>query len=63
MFGLVRGADGKPGDNAVSYDIKTSASAINYQDGTMYPDLISVYVEKSDGSQITNITPSNSSDW
>ena len=63
LFGLVRGADGKPGDNAVSYDIKTSASAINYQDGTMYPDLISVYVEKSDGSQITNITPSNSSDW
>ena len=63
LFSLVRGADGKPGDNAVSYDIKTSASAINYQDGTMYPDLISVYVEKSDGSQITNITPSNSSDW
>lgn len=63
LFGLVRGADGKPGDNAISYDIKTSASAINYQDGTMYPDLISVYVAKSDGSQITNITPSNSSDW
>ena len=63
LFGLVRGADGKPGDNAVSYDIKTSASAINYQDGTMYPDLISVYVEKSDGSHITNITPSNSSNW
>lgn len=63
LFGLVRGADGKPGDNAVSYDIKTSASAINYQDGTMYPNLISVYVAKSDGSQITNITPSNSSDW
>lgn len=63
LFGLVRGADGKPGENAVSYDIKTSASAINRQDGTMYPDLISVYVEKSDGSQITNITPSNSSDW
>ena len=69
LFGLVRGADGKPGDNgkpgenAVSYDIKTSASAINLQDGTMYPNLISVYVTKSDGSQITNITPSNSSDW
>lgn len=69
LFGLVRGADGKPGDNgkpgenAVSYDIKTSASAINLQDGTMYPNLISVYVAKSDGSQITNITPSNSSDW
>lgn len=29
----------------------------------MYPNLISVYVAKSDGSQITNITPSNSSDW
>ena len=63
LFGLVRGADGKPGDNAVSYDIKTSASAINLQDGTMYPNLISVYVAKSDGSQIMNITPSNSSDW
>ena len=69
LFGLVRGADGKPGENgepgenAVSYDIKTSAAAINYQDGTMYPNLISVYVAKSDGSKITNITPSNSSDW
>lgn len=66
LFGLERGADGgkgDPGENAVSYDIKTSASAINYQDGTMYPNLISVYVAKSDGSQITNIKPSNSSDW
>lgn len=63
LFGLVRGADGRPGDNAVSYDIKTSAAAINYQDGAMYPNLISVYVAKSDGSKITNITPSNSSDW
>ena len=63
LFGLVRGADGIPGDNAISYDIKTSAAAINLQDGTMYPNLISVYVAKSDGSKITNITPSNSSDW
>ena len=66
LFGFVRGADGSkgdPGDNAISYDIKTSASAINYQDGSMHPNLISVYVAKSDGSQITNITPSNSSDW
>lgn len=54
---------GTAGENAVSYDIKTSTSTINYQDSTMYPDLISVYVAKSDGSQITNITPSNSSDW
>lgn len=54
---------GTAGENAVSYDIKTSASTINYQDGTMYPNLISVYVAKSDGSQITNITPSNSSNW
>lgn len=54
---------GPAGENAVSYDIKTSTSTINYQDGTMYPDLISVYVAKSDGSQITNITPSNSSNW
>ena len=66
LFGLERGADGDKGDtgeNAVSYNIKTSASAINYQDGTMYPNLISVYVAKSDGSQITNITPTNSSGW
>lgn len=54
---------GTAGENAVSYDIKTSTSTINYQDGTMYPDLISVYAAKSDGSQITNITPSNSSNW
>lgn len=54
---------GTAGEDAVSYDIKTSTSTINYQDGTMYPDLISVYVAKSDGSQITNITPSNSSNW
>ena len=54
---------GTAGENAVSYDIKTSTSTINYQDGTMYPDLISVYVAKSDGSQITNIIPSNSSNW
>lgn len=54
---------GTAGENAVSYDIKTSTSTINYQDGTMYPDLISVYVVKSNGSQITNITPSNGSNW
>lgn len=54
---------GTAGENAVSYDIKTSTSTINYQDGIMYPDLISVYVAKSDSSQITNITPSNSSNW
>lgn len=54
---------GTAGENAVSYDIKTSTSTINYQDGTMYPDLISVYVAKSDGSQIINITPSNGSGW
>lgn len=54
---------GTAGENAVSYDIKTSTSTINYQDGTMYPDLISVYIAKSDGSQITNITPPNSSNW
>lgn len=54
---------GTTGENAVSYDIKTSTSTINYQDGTMYPNLISVYVVKSNGSQITNITPSNGSGW
>lgn len=54
---------GTAGENAVSYDIKTSTSTINYQDGAMYPNLISVYVVKSNGSQITNITPSNGSGW
>lgn len=54
---------GTAGESAVSYDIKTSTSTINYQDGTMYPRTISVYVAKSNGSQITNITPSNSSGW
>lgn len=54
---------GTAGESAVSYDIKTSTSTINYQDGTMYPKTISVYVTKSNGSQITNITPSNGSGW
>lgn len=54
---------GTAGESAVSYDIKTSTSTINYQDGTMYPKTISVYVAKSNGSQITNITPSDSSGW
>lgn len=54
---------GTAGQNAVSYDIKTSTSTINYQDGTMYPKTISVYVANSNGSQITNITPSNDSGW
>lgn len=54
---------GTAGESAVSYDIKTSTSTINYQDGTVYPRTISVYVAKSNGSQITNITPSNSSGW
>lgn len=54
---------GTVGESAVSYDIKTSTSTINYQDGTMYPKTISVYVVKSNGSQITNITPSNGSGW
>lgn len=54
---------GTAGESAVSYDIKTSTSTINYQDGTMYPKTISVYVVKSNGSQITNITPSDSSGW
>lgn len=54
---------GTAGESAISYDIKTSTSTINYQDGTMYPKTISVYVVKSNGSQITNITPSNGSGW
>lgn len=54
---------GTAGESAVSYDIKTSTSTINYQDGAMYPKTISVYVVKSNGSQITNITPSNGFGW
>lgn len=54
---------GTAGENAVSYYIKTSTSTINYQDGTMYPNLISVYVVKSNGSQVTNIIPSDGSGW
>lgn len=54
---------GTAGESAVSYDIKTSTSTINYQDGAMYPKTISVYVVKSNGSQITNITTSNGSGW
>lgn len=54
---------GTAGESAISYDIKTSTSTINYQDGTMYPKTINVYVVKSNGSQITNITPSNGSGW
>lgn len=54
---------GTAGESAVSYDIETSTSTINYQDGAMYPKTISVYVVKSNGSQITNITPSNGSGW
>lgn len=54
---------GTAGENAISYSIKTSTSTINYQDGTMYPKLIGVYVAKSNGQQITNITPSNNSGW
>lgn len=54
---------GTAGKDAVSYDIKTSTDIINYQDGTMYPRVISVYVAKSDGQQVTDITPSNSSGW
>lgn len=54
---------GTAGESAVSYDIKTSTSTINYQDGAMYPKTISVYVVKSNGSQITNIAPSNGSGW
>lgn len=54
---------GTAGESAVSYDIRTSTSTINYQDGAIYPKTISVYVVKSNGSQITNITPSNGSGW
>lgn len=51
------------GANAVSYRLDTSASVINYQDGSLYPSTISFYLTKGDGDVVTQIYPNESSSW
>ena len=59
FYGIVNGS----GTDAVSYRLDTSASAINYQDGSLYPGTISCYITKSDGNKVTQIYPNEISDW
>lgn len=59
FYGIVNGS----GTDAVSYRLDTSASAINYQDGSLYPGTISCYITKSDGNKVTQIYPNETSDW
>lgn len=59
FYGIVNGS----GTDAVSYRLDTSASAINYQDGSLYPSTISCYITKSDGNKVTQIYPNETSDW
>lgn len=51
------------GANAVSYRLDTSASVINYQDGSLYPSTISFYLTKGDGDVVTQIYPNEPSSW
>lgn len=51
------------GANAVQYRLDTSASVINYQDGSLYPSTISFYLTKSDGDVVTQIYPNEPSSW
>lgn len=51
------------GTNAVSYRLDTSASVINYQDGSLYPSTIGFYLTKSDGNVVTQIYPNEPSSW
>lgn len=51
------------GANAVSYRLDTSASVINYQDGSLYPSMISFYLTKGDGDVVTQIYPNEPSSW
>lgn len=51
------------GANAVQYRLDTSASVINYQDGSLYPSTISFYLTKSDGDVVTQIRPNYPSSW
>lgn len=59
FYGIVNGS----GTDAVSYRLDTNASAINYQDGSLYPSMISCYITKSDGNKVTQIYPNETSDW
>lgn len=58
LYGIKQG-----GQNGVSYDLKVSAAAINKQDGSLYPRSVSVKVIKSDGTNITEITPDVYNGW
>lgn len=58
LYGIKQG-----GQNGVSYDLKVSAAAINKQDGSLYPESVSVKVIKSDGTNITEITPDVYNGW
>jgi hypothetical protein len=49
FYGIVNGS----GTDAVSYRLDTNASAINYQDGSLYPSTISCFITKSDGNKVT----------
>lgn len=51
------------GANAVQYRLDTSASVINYQDGSLYPSTIGFYLTKSDGDVVTQIRPNYPSSW
>lgn len=51
------------GANAVQYRLDTSASVINYQDGSLHPSTISFYLTKSDGDVVTQIYPNEPSSW
>ena len=51
------------GANAVSYRLDTSASVINYQDGSLYPSTISFYLTKGYGDVVTQIYPNEPSSW
>lgn len=59
FYGIINGS----GANAVSYRLDTSASVINYQDGSLYPSTIGFYLTKSDGDVVTQIYPNEPSSW
>lgn len=59
FYGIINGS----GTNAVSYRLDTSASVINYQDGSLYPSTIGFYLTKSDGDVVTQIYPNEPSSW
>ncbi len=59
FYGIINGS----GTDAVSYRLDTSASVINYQDGSLYPSMISFYLTKSDGDVVTQIYPNEPSSW